>query len=396
MTLKPSIFLRALFTSFGLVTLLMLSNVATASVSTLAEAIATDLDSISATTTNPEMISLIDAVNSCTTPNEFQAAYLQLAPLSTPPVFGLEIQNDSMQQVQLRLAELHDRNNYYAGDIAKDNYIWLRPFGGYANQQEKDDSLGYYGSDGGIVAGFDRNLGANYNIGAAGAYVLSHVLDKANMMSSTKIKSYVGMVYGSYNFPDTHYFDWIVAIVANNFNGSRIVSINGYFETAESSYSNQQISLKGLWGREFEAFGFMQLTPLATAQYTFAKQYEYNESGGAGTNLTVSRTNTNVVQLGLGAKAATPIWVNPSIIIPEIHALAFYNPITGQQNSVFSFIGGGGQITSVFDLSRTGLIYGAALTIAVIDKLEVKFNLDFDIQDRLNGYVAYLNLRYMI
>lgn len=363
---------------------------------TLTQAIGVDIESLGANSPSSSMVTLLNAIEASTTASQVEYSLEQLAPLTTAPIFGLEVQNNSMRQVQLRLAELRDRDSYFAGDIAKDNYVWLRPFGGYANQQAKDDSLGYYGSGGGIAAGFDRNLGENYNIGAAGVYALSHVKDKVNMTSSTEIKSYIGMVYGSYNFPDTHYFDWIVAVVANNFNASRVVDINGYYQNAISSYGSQQFSVKGLWGREYEAFGFMQLTPLATAQYTFAKQYEYTESGGAATNLTISRTNSNLVQLGLGAKAAVPIWVNPSIIIPELHALAFYNPVVGQQNSVFSFVDGGGQITSIFNLNRTGLFYGGALTIAVVDRLEVKANIDFDIQDRFNAYVVYLNLRYMI
>jgi len=363
---------------------------------TLTQAIGVDLEIIGATTTSSDMVNLLNAIEASTNASQVEYSLQQLAPLTTAPIFGIEVQNNTMRQVQLRLAELRDRDTYFAGDIAKDNYIWVRPFAGYANQQPKDDSFGYYGSGGGVAAGFDRNLGANYNIGAAGAYALSHVKDKVNMESRTEIKSYIGMVYGSYNFPDTHYFDWIVAVVANNFNASRVVNINGYYQTPMSSYGSQQISFKGLWGREFPAFGFMQLTPLATAQYTFAKQYEYTESGGAATDLTISRTNSNLVQLGLGAKAAVPLWVNPSIIVPEIHALAFYNPVIGQQNSVFSFVDGGGQMISLFDLSRTGLIYGGALTIAVVDKLEVKFNIDFNIQDRFNSYVVYMNLRYAL
>lgn len=363
---------------------------------TLTQAIGVNLESIGSSNPSSSMITLLNAIEASTNANQVEYALQQLAPLTTAPIFGIEVQNDTMRQVQLRLAELRDRKTYFAGDIAKDNYIWARPFGGYANQQPKDDSFGYYGSGGGFAAGFDRNLGANYNVGAAGAYALSHVKDKVNMTSRTEIKSYIGMVYGSYNFPDTHYFDWIVAVVANNFNASRVVNINGYYQTAQSSYGSQQISFKGLWGKEIPAFGFMQLTPLASAQYTFAKQYQYTESGGAATDLTISRTNSNLVQLGLGAKAATPLWVNPSIIIPEVHALAFYNPVIGQQNSTFSFVDGGGQMISIFNLSRTGLIYGAALTIAVVDKLEVKFDIDFNVQDRFNAYVAYLNLRYMI
>ena len=359
--------------------------------------IGTNLETIGSNNPSDDMLALLNAMNASTTASQVESSLQQLAPLSNAPLYGIEIQDTSIYQVELRLASLRDDRHYIAGDIAKDNHIWLRPFGTYANQKPKDDSFGYYGSSGGITAGFDRNLGDNYTIGAAGGYVLSHVKEKINAQSSTVIKSYIGMVYGSYDFTETRYLDWIIAVIANEFDTQRNVNINSYSQIATSSYGSQQVSFKGIWAKDYAAFDFMQLTPLASAQYSFVKQYSYTESGGAGTNLNIERNNSNIVQLALGAKAAVPLWVDPSIILPEIHALVFYNPILSDQNTLFSFSQGGvGDMTSFFNLNRTGLIYGAALTIAVVDKLEVKFNLDIDVEDRFNGYTAYLNLRYFL
>lgn len=369
------------------------NNFATTS---MTQSIGATLEVIGNNNPSTSMLALLNAVEANTNSNAVEYSLRQLAPLSSAPLYGFEIQDTTMYQTELRLASLHNQRHYVAGDIARDNHIWVRPFGTYANQQAKDDSLGYYGSSGGITAGFDRNLGENYLLGASGGYVLSHVNDKINPESSTTIKSYLGMIYGSYDFTETRYLDWIFAVIANEFNAERMININGYQQMATSSYSSQQFSVKGLWSKDYSAFNFMQLTPQASAQYTFAKQYSYTESGANAANLNISRTNSNIVQLAVGGKAGVPLWLNPSIVIPEIHAMFFYNPVVGQQNTIFSFVDGGGQTTSFFNLNRTGLIYGAALTIAVVDRLEVKFNLDVDIEDRFNGYTAYLNLRYFL
>lgn len=364
----------------------------------LTQEIAGNLETLGANNPLASMVNLLNAVEASTTGNQVELALQQLAPLANAPFYGYDVQNDTMYQVQLRLASLHNnQTNYFAGDIAKDNNVWLRPFGSYGNQKQKDDSLGYYASSGGIVAGFDRNLDDNYTVGAAFAYAISHVKDKINTQSVTDLKSYIAMIYGTYNFTYSEYVDWIVAITANSFNADRVVSINNvYSQTANSSYGSQQAAIRALWGKNYPAFGFMQLTPEGMAQYTFSKQYTYTETGAQGANLTIGRTNSNIVTVGLGGKAAIPILVNPSIVMPEIHGMVYYNPIAGKQNTIFNFVDGGGSMISTMNLSRTGLRIGAALTIAVVDRLEVKVNFDYDIEDRFNGYTGYLNLRYML
>lgn len=364
----------------------------------LTQNIGSTLETIGTSNPSSSMIALLDAVEASTNQEGVEFALRQLAPLANAPFYGYQIQNESMYQVKLRLASLHDGSaHYFAGDIGKDNHTWLRGFGSYGNQDAKQDSLGYYASSGGVAAGFDRNLDDHYTLGAAFAYALSHVNDKVNPQSITDVKSYIGMVYGTYNFSDVAFLDWILGISINNYTANRLVNINSlYNQVASSSYDSQQISVLGLWSKNYEAFGFMQLTPQAQAQYTFVKQYAYNESDAPGANLSISRTNSDVVSLALGGIAAVPVLVDPSIIMPDLHFMVYYNPVIGKQNTTFSFIDGGGPMVSTMDLSRTALIIGAAFTIAVVERLEVKFNIDYEVADRFNGYMAYLNLRYFL
>lgn len=363
----------------------------------LTRSIAQNLEVIGAQGPSTNALQLLDAVEASTTSNQLEYALRSLAPLADAPFYGYVIQNEAMNQVKLRLAEIRNRYAYFAGDIGKDNHVWVRPFGSYGNQKPKQDSLGYYATCGGVAGGFDRNLDDRYTVGGAFAYALSHVNDKINPQSVTNLKSYIMMVYGTYNFTATSYLDWVLAVEANNFAASRLVNVNGlYTATATSSYGSQEVAVLGLWNEDYEAFGFLQLTPQAQAQLSFSKQYTYTESGAQAANLTISRTNSAVVSLALGGKAALPLLADPGIIMPEIHGMLYYNPVVGKQNTIFNFVAGGGAITSIMDLSRTALTAGAALTIAVVDSLELKLDFDYQIANKFNGWYTYLNLRYFL
>ncbi len=366
----------------------------------LTQSIGVNLEAIGSTITssnpNAEMLTLLDAVEKSQTASTLNAALEQLSPLISAPLYGYQVQNSSMRQVELRLAAIRNRTAYIAGDIAQDNHLWGRGFGGFANQKSKDDSLGYYGTGGGYAAGYDRNLDTHYTVGAAGMYAKSRVQDKISALSNTLIQSYIGIVYGSYNFSEVSYCDWLISVIANNFTAARTVALNGYVQTANSTYGSQQIAAKGVWGKSYAAFNFLQLTPEASAQYMFAKQYDYNESNGNGIDLNISRDNCNIVELGLGGKIAVPILLNPAVAVPEIHGMVLYNPVNGKQNTTFAFLNGGGPMTSNLTPSRTGLELGAAFTIAVESRFELKFNIDLDIQDRYKGYSMYLDLRFLL
>lgn len=378
-----------------LVTRTPFTNYATNS---LTEAIATNLESLGADNPNSSMVAVLNGVEASTTGGATENALEQLAPLISAPVYGFQVQSQSLAQVQLRLAELRSGiTSYYAGDIGKDNHLWIRGLGGYANQLAKDDTFGYYARTGGAAIGFDRNLDTKYTVGAAFVYANSHITDKVNQVSNTQLKSYIGIGYGTYNYDDITYLDWMLGVTANNFDSTRYINLNNvYIGTATASYSSQQVAASILWGKNYSLFDFLQANPEGSVLYTFAKQYLYDEMGAEGANLAIQRPNSDILQLGLGCKLSTPILLNPGIMIPEIHGTAFYYPITGKQNNIFNFVAGGGPMTSIFNMSRTGLRVGGALTVAVQDRLEVKFNFDYDIQDRYTGYSVYLDLRYTL
>lgn len=362
----------------------------------LSENVAVALEYLGNHNPSAATLNILNAVNRSTTAAQVENALEQLAPLVSAPLHAFDVQNQVLEQVEFRLAAIRNGTAYFAGDAENDNALWIRGFTDQANQQPVDSILGYYATTGGVAFGLDRSLDEKYLLGLAGSYGISNVTDKVNTNSYTKVKSYQAMLYGTYNFKKNKYVDWIIGVAANSYTAKRYININTLNLIANAKYSGQQFSTRATWGQDFSYADFLQVTPLSMLQYTFAKQYTYTEDGAPGANLNVNRSNSNVIQLGLGSKISTPIALSKSIFVPEIHGMFLYNVLNGNQNSFSTFTQGGTTIASNMNLSRTALRIGAALTFVVTGSVELVFNYDYEVRDRYTDNAFFLNLKYIL
>lgn len=340
-------------------------------------------------------VTLLNAVEASTTAGQVQSALSQLSPLVTAPLQAIEVQDQSLKQVQFRLATIRP-SSYNSGSYDNENAFWIRGLGNKANQQAIDDIQGYYATSGGFALGFDRSLDERFLMGLAGSYTVSHVRDKVNAQSNTLIKSYQAILYGTYNYSNARYLDWAIGVAANNYTSTRYVNIDTLNLVANGEYFNQQYAIKGTWGEDFAFADFLQLTPEGSMQYTFAKQYPYTETGGGAANLTINRANSSNLQLGLGGKIATPVKLSKSIFAPELHGMVLYNIINGNQDTISNFAAGGTIIASNLNMPRTSLRLGAAVSFIATDHLELKLNYDYVVMDNYTDNSLYLNLKYIL
>lgn len=351
-------------------------------------------------------LKLLNGIEACGNRGCVENSLNQLAPLSTAPVYAYHVENVTIRQTEMRLAAL--RNNVYSagdtsdydqfilGELMRENYMWIRPYAAYANQDPADDLFGYYATTGGLAIGFDRALDVHYNLGVSLAYSTSNVKEKLMPLSTTQVKSYQGILYGTYKFTESRYMDWFASITANNYTGNRVIHINAFIAEAAHKSSSQHFTTKGIWGTNFAAFEFMQVNPEASLMYTFSKQYTYQETNAGAANLIVNRQDSNLLQMGFGTKLSTPISAIPSVIIPEVNAFYYYNLVEGKQKTVFNFVDGADQTIGRFTPSRSLLRYGAALTIGIFDRAQVKFAIDGEAGNHYSGYYLYLNFKMLL
>lgn len=351
-------------------------------------------------------LNLLNGIEACGNRGCLENSLKQLAPLSTAPVYAYHVENVTIRQTEMRLAalrngvysagETNDYDQFILGELMRENYMWIRPYAAYANQDPTEDLFGYYATTGGIAIGFDRALDVHYNLGVSLAYSTSNVKEKLMPLSSTQVKSYQGILYGTYKFTESRYMDWFASITANNYTGNRVMQINSFIAEAAHKSSSQHFTTKGIWGTNFAAFDFLQVNPEASLLYTYSKQYTYQETNAGAANLIVNRQDSNLVQMGFGTKLSTPISVIPSVIIPEVNAFYYYNPVAGKQKTTFNFVEGADQTIGRFTPSRSLVRYGAALTIGIFDRAQLKFAIDGEAGNHYSGYYLYLNFKMLL
>ncbi len=357
--------------------------------------IAVSIETMGAGTPSTSMVNILSAVEASTTVAQTNAALQQLAPMVSGPLYNLEVQDQMIDQVELRLAETK-ATTYVAGDIFCDNAFWIRPFADKANQQARGVTQGYYASTAGVAFGYDRYIQNNFLLGIAGSYAAARVRDKINNNSSTSIKSLQFMLYGSYDFAKYKYFNWIAAISGNYFKGNRSILINNLFSgVANSSYRNNLLGMKGVFGKNYLYGEYLIATPEASLMTALSTMYKYDENSASAANLNVIAPTAVVVQGGLGGKATTPLEFNKYIFIPEIYATALYYIATGNQTSIATFAEGGTLISTNTILPRWGYKYGASVTLASKKHMQVKFNYNHTVYQGYTDNAIYLNAKYV-
>ncbi len=354
-----------------------------------------NLEYIGMVNQSADVVAMLDGVERSTTDAMLFTALEQFIPIMTPSIYALNVQNDGMEQAELRLAALRNETSYVAGDFQNTNYFWLRPFGGYGNQRKQQDTYGYYAGTAGIAFGMDKDITNYFTTGIGGAYSQSQVTDRRNNNTATSFKSYQFLWYGTFDLCPTIYLDFVASALENRYKSHRLLNINGYLLKANSNYDAQQYSVQSIVGKNISC-GSCLITPEASAQYTFFHQYSYKETDANAANLNVAHPNSNILQFGIGGKFAKiydcfePVW------IPELHANAYYNFINGIQDTTFTFLYGGNNMVANFNNSRLMFKVGAALTLLSYRDVEFKFNYDYLFQQHFTGYTAYLNFRYRL
>lgn len=337
---------------------------------------------------------ILNALERSTSPVQLNTGLRELAPIISAPLYMFMLQDSIYEQVHMRVAG-KKKNAYSSGDQYSDYTPWVRGLYDKAKQNAVDDCSGYYASTGGGFIGVDKQVNPNFIIGGAFAYTNSRVNDQINNSSYTDVSGYNFMLYGSHDFKPW-YATWVLGLGYNNYKANRNIDFNSLQLNATGKYNNNQIGGSVLLGSNFRPANYLQISPEASILYSMGSSYDYSENGGSGANLQVLTDIAYFVQTSAGAKFESPLLVHSMIFVPEIHVNGLYNIANGTQNMHSGFLFGGPQFVSRAGLSKFGIKYGASITLATRDTLELKFNYDHTTLGGYNDNLYYLNIRYTL
>ena len=290
--------------------------------------------------TTPDVVTVLTAVNSLTTPVAVVNAVAQLAP-STPDLAAPLVTFQGIRQFEdLWLSHLDDvmcgqigepRKPATAGQPEADTPScsvtephaggWLKSFGYFGNQGNQGSYPGYSSEIVGTMVGYDAPLlhmpfDGDTRVGIGIGYARSMITGKT-FSTSTDADPYQALAYiahehGPWFLEGDLSFGW------NDYSGSRDIVFPGINRAAQASYNGQDYTAFFTTGYHLFAQGFT-ITPLASLQYTHMDLDGYTETGAGDIDLSVKSQSYDFLESGLGVKVARPIVYRSGTFVPEFH-----------------------------------------------------------------------------
>lgn len=198
--------------------------------------------------------------------------------------------------VDARQAELRGLSS---GDEAKRGQsFWIKPFGSWAKQDDRNGVSGFDVTTSGVVLGYDTEATSRLLLGGAFGYANSSVDSNSSIApQQMDIDSYQLLGYGRYEIAPTLDVSFQADVGVNENQGKRHVTfINS---TAESSYNSYTGHLGLGLNKRFTISPKDQAITSVVTDYTWFKDEAYQEEGAGVLNLSVEDRTTESWVMGV-------------------------------------------------------------------------------------------------
>lgn len=191
------------------------------------------------------------------------------------------------QAVQARLGDNIGNSGLSSGDgYLSNRNVWIKPFGSWANQGNRDGASGFSANSAGAVIGADGELSERLRVGLAFAYAHSSISSNAaDVPQSGKVDLYQLIGYGSLGLAHDIALDMQLDVGRASNQGTR--SLGFMASTARSSYASLTAHAGAALSKTWMVSQASSLTPALRADYTWIRDAAYGESGAGDFNLNV-------------------------------------------------------------------------------------------------------------
>lgn len=186
-------------------------------------------------------------------------------------------------------------------DFYGNKNLWMKPFGSWADQNDRNAVAGYKANTYGAAFGIDGTVSPAIRIGAAFAYAKSDINGRSSIApQSADVDVYQLIGYGSYAIDARTDINFQADIGQNATKGRRQIAFTS--SVASSSYDSETAHVGVGIGRSYAFSGETSLTPSIRVDYTWIKDKAYAESGAGLLNLNVNARTTEALVFGIDGK----------------------------------------------------------------------------------------------
>lgn len=344
-------------------------------------------------TTNPNMQTLIDALGQLGTSKQVSDAVAQTTPqlAANTALASRAVLGGISRVIQSRV---ESNRGMSSGDaFYGDSKLWLKPFGSWAEQDDRSGVSGFDASTAGLVVGADGTLSQSTRVGVAFAYANANIDGNSDIApNSADVDMFQVLGYGSHSLDAQTELNFQAGIGQNNTASQRDVLFLG--ETAKADYSSLVATAGIGLARTFELNEQTTFTPSVRTDYTWIKDEGYTEKGSSA-NLKIDSQSSDQMIVGLDGKLSHEFMPGTSIA----GNLGLGYDILNNQSSITSAFAaepGIGFKTKGLDSSPWSQRGGLGLIHATEQGAEVSLRYDLEHSDGFLNQTASVKLRWDI
>lgn len=331
----------------------------------------------SGTTGNADLNDFLVSLGALTTDSQLANAVESTLPVmqGAAPRINLGTQVNMAQSIQSRQ---QGTLGLAAGDAFVDRHLWVKPFGSWGDQKNRNGAQGYDSKTYGVVVGVDAEISPNYRIGASFGYANSSA-DSNNGLNSIDVDSYLISVYGTANLSDNTSMNWQAGYSYHDNEGSRTIPLVS--SVAKSDYSSQGWQLGVGLDHSIELSETVTFIPGVRLDYDRIKDKAYTETGAGGLNLDVNSNSTEQLVLGLNSRFQFDV-SETSTINADIGVGHDFN---AKQNSITAAYSGGGAAFTTQGIKPSKTLWNAGLGYVNQAANGTEITARADVQQRTSG-----------
>ena len=289
-----------------------------------------------------------------------------------------QVTNTSTNAVTDAIAERQDvARGISTGDIMMaDRHFWLKPFGNWIEQGERQGVTGYDINSYGLALGFDRDVSSSWNMGFALAFINSDVVSNLEQGAhNITLDSYQAKIYSSKMLDDVTALNLQAGVGVSNYDSNRRLFNNS---VANADYDSWNVQLSAELERSYQASKDTVVTPYIHANYGYVDVESYSEAGAGALNLNVSDDSSDSLILGTGMKVNRSVSSN---LLLTANVGVAYDVLTARSNLTSSFSGGGASYTTE-GIEPDEFVYNAGFGAKYSLKNGTEFTVAYNVDGR--------------
>ncbi|WP_417583820.1 autotransporter domain-containing protein [Nitrincola sp.] len=290
-------------------------------------------------------------------------------------------------------ARIESNRGLSSGDhFYGDEKFWLKPFGSWADQDDRRGVSGYKSNTAGLAFGGDTTVSDATRLGLSFAYARSSVDGNSTLApNSAKVDVYQLIGYGSHALDEATEINFQLGVGQNRNKGTRDLSSFG--TRATSRYDSLVATAGAGVGRNITLSDTTTFTPSVRADYSWIRDEGYTETGAGPLNLKVTSRTTDELILAMDGKLTQEL--KQDVLLSANLGLG-YDLLNEQTSITSSFAGAPGAAftTKGMDPSPWLARGGLGLATHTAGGMEVSARYDAEYRQDFLNQTASIKLRW--